>query len=90
MLLKVKDAAQRLCVSTGTIYALCERGQLPHSRIGVGRGTIRIDEQDLAVYLDCAKSAGRPTKLGRRAAREQFSELDSEKLRKAWGAPRPA
>jgi excisionase family DNA binding protein len=81
MLLRVNDAAQRLCVLAGTIYALCERGRLPHSRIGVGRGTIRIDEEDLAKYLNSAKAASRRTKPGRWAARDQYSA--SEETQKA-------
>lgn len=90
MMLKVKDAAQRISVSIGTIYALCQSGQLAHSRIGIGRGTIRINEQDLAAYLDRTKAEDLPAHSNREAVGKQFSELDAEKLRQAWETPRPA
>lgn len=41
-LLTVKQAAERLAVSSDAIYEMCECGKLPHQRIGKGRGTIRI------------------------------------------------
>ena len=47
----VREAAQRLEVSTGTVYLLCSQGLLEHARIGTGRGTIRISEQQLSAYL---------------------------------------
>lgn len=45
--LTVKQAAQRLDCSKSLVYALCAAGRLRHYRIGVGRGTIRIEEHDL-------------------------------------------
>ncbi len=47
MILSVKQAAQRLNVSKSLVYALCAEGRLKHYRVGIGRGTIRIDESDL-------------------------------------------
>ncbi len=58
-LLTVPEAAERLNVSRGTIYHLCESGDLPHRRVGVGRGRIRFTEEDLQEYLDRKKVAGR-------------------------------
>ena len=40
LVLTVKETANRMQVSVGTIYKLCSTGKLPHLRI---RGTIRID-----------------------------------------------
>jgi excisionase family DNA binding protein len=40
--LTVKAAAERLGVSSDTIYGMVESGELPCQRIGKGRGTIRI------------------------------------------------
>lgn len=51
-MLSVRQAAQVLGVSTGTIYALCARGPLDHYRIGTRRGAIRIALPDLLAYLE--------------------------------------
>jgi excisionase family DNA binding protein len=50
-LLTVKKAAEHLSVSPGCIYTLISKRKLPHVRIGVGRGTIRIRESDLEAYV---------------------------------------
>lgn len=49
MAITVKQAATRLGVSKSLIYQLCAIGKLPHYRVGIGRGTIRIEERDLEV-----------------------------------------
>lgn len=51
-LLTVKETASILGVSLGSVYALVHSGQLDHRRIGTGRGTIRISEEDLEQYLE--------------------------------------
>src|SRR5262245_5405287 len=53
-LLTVRQVAERLQVSVGIIYCLCAQSRLPHVRIGVGRGTIRIDEQALEAFIQGA------------------------------------
>jgi excisionase family DNA binding protein len=58
-LLNVAEAAKQLNVSRGTIYNLRGTGELPHRRIGVGRGCIRFAEEDLKEYLDRKKVKGR-------------------------------
>jgi excisionase family DNA binding protein len=50
-MLSVKAAAERLGVSAATVYQLCAAKLLPHSRVGIGRGVIRITEADIAAYL---------------------------------------
>jgi excisionase family DNA binding protein len=50
--LTVSQAAEFLQVSPSTIYALCAAGKLAHSRIGVGRGTIRIKKETLVKLID--------------------------------------
>ncbi len=52
----VRAAAERLAVSTATVYALCDRGELPHVRIS---NAIRIAPADLAAYLAGQRSGGR-------------------------------
>jgi excisionase family DNA binding protein len=50
-MLSVRQVAERLQCSAATVYALCAAKLLPHSRVGLGRGIIRISEADLAAYL---------------------------------------
>jgi excisionase family DNA binding protein len=47
-LLTVRDVAQRLRVSTATVYGLCECDALPHARVS---NAIRIRAEDVEAYL---------------------------------------
>ena len=47
-LLTVREVAKRLSVSTATVYALCERGQLRHIRIS---NAIRIDVDAVGAFI---------------------------------------
>jgi len=49
--LSVKQVAERLSLSTATIYRLCAERKLAHVRVGARYGAIRIREQDLQVFL---------------------------------------
>ena len=49
--LTVQQAAKRFNIPARTLYALCADGSLRHSRIGTGRGTIRIKPPDLERLL---------------------------------------
>lgn len=53
-LITVKEAARRLNVSRGLVYALVRAGKIRHERHGTGRGTIRIDETALDDYRRAA------------------------------------
>ena len=44
-------AAERLAVSQASVYRLIESGSLLAHRIGVGRGTLRISEEQLEQFL---------------------------------------
>jgi excisionase family DNA binding protein len=57
-LLKISEVAQRLRCSIALAYALCAEGKLPHVRLGLGRGTIRVLERDLELYLEGARVEG--------------------------------
>lgn len=48
--LSVAEAAAELGCSPGTVYGLCRAKLLTHSRVGIGRGTIRIERGALAEY----------------------------------------
>jgi excisionase family DNA binding protein len=82
-MLTVRDVARRLNVSLGCVYGLIADGDLPHLRVGAGRGTIRVDEADLADFIE----RGKRPRLARRskASPSAFSHLDGQRLRQAWG-----
>jgi excisionase family DNA binding protein len=61
-LLTVKEAADRLKVSTATVYALCEAGELAFTRVSTH--AIRIAEVDLAAYLGRLRVHCAPTRRG--------------------------
>ena len=56
MLLKPRQLAERLNVSVSTIYCLVETGRIACHRIGVGRGAVRVSEEQLAEYLESTKT----------------------------------
>ena len=56
----VKQAATRLGLSTDTVYKLLDAGIIPCRRLGIGRGKILIDVDDIEVYWDSSKGAIKP------------------------------
>ena len=50
-MLTVADVAKRLRCSPSLVYGLCASGKLPHHRLGLGRGTIRVTEAQLEAFL---------------------------------------
>jgi excisionase family DNA binding protein len=56
--MKVKEAASRLEISPSLVYLLISEGKLRATRHGIGRGTLRISEDQLAAYLESA--CGKP------------------------------
>lgn len=50
-MISVKELANALGVSSKTIYALCERHEIPCYRIGTGRGTLRFDLDEVKQSL---------------------------------------
>jgi excisionase family DNA binding protein len=57
MLLTVKQVSERLNCSKALVYALCGQGLIKHIRFGLGRGTIRIEENDLLDFIELSKTA---------------------------------
>ncbi len=47
--MSVREYAARHMVCAATVYAMCAQGTLPHVRLGVGRGTIRIPVEETDV-----------------------------------------
>jgi excisionase family DNA binding protein len=60
-MISVKELAKALGVSSKTIYALCERGEIPCYSIGTGRGTLRFDLEEVKQALRTVKQ-GRETR----------------------------
>ena len=50
--MNVAEAAKYLEVSESLVYKLCKRGLIAHHRVGIGRGTVRIDVEQLRAYKD--------------------------------------
>lgn len=51
-MLRLKDAAKRLALSTSRLYEMVARGEIGHYRMG---GAIRISEDQLAEYLEATR-----------------------------------
>lgn len=50
-LLTVRESAEQLGCSEALVYLLCSDRRLPHVRLGTGRGTIRIAEEDINEFV---------------------------------------
>ena len=61
-MMNVKSAALKAGVSPGLIYDWVNSGRLRHLRVGRegSRGSIRIDESDLAAFLESLKHGEGP------------------------------
>lgn len=88
-MLTVRQAAERLAISPALIYALCSAGKLRHERYGLKRGTIRIPEDALEEYRKAATQAPitPPPSVASSLPALPFSELDQQRLAKAWAKP---
>ncbi|WP_088253260.1 helix-turn-helix domain-containing protein [Fimbriiglobus ruber] len=88
--LTIKEAAERLSVSRGLVYALCRAGRIRHERHGTGRGTLRIEPAALDEYrATCCRETGandaRPATANRAKGRgTTFGHLDGTRLLEAW------
>ena len=74
-LLTIKETAVALRVSCSTVYALVEQRQLQCHRVGSGRGSIRIDENDLKQYLESCRLGPPPAKRKRPKHVEKLNHL---------------
>ncbi len=82
-LLTVREVAERLRCSLALVYSLCEKGKLAHVRLGLGRGTIRIASSDIDAFIvSCTINSGGRGKPP--ASGQTFSQLNRDKLLKAW------
>jgi excisionase family DNA binding protein len=69
--MRVRDVAERLEVSVATVYAMVARGKLRCTRVGAGRGVIRISEDQLAEFL----RANEPSEAQQPANRTSLKHL---------------
>lgn len=58
--MRVREVAERLEISHSLVYLLISEGRLRCTRHGLGRGTIRISEDQLAEYQEGAH--GKPVR----------------------------
>lgn len=88
-LLTVDQVSRELNVSSTCVYSLVQQGRLRSIRIGNGRGTIRIDRDDLIEFVDTRRSGGNQKDHTRRRRQRittggAFVHLDANRLRDAW------
>lgn len=88
MLLKVEQVAELLRVTRSCVYWLLGESCLHGIRLGFGRGTIRVELEELERYIRDNtvrrrdKLAGKP----RLSAPSAFTHLNASRLREAWAA----
>jgi excisionase family DNA binding protein len=73
-MLTVADVADRLNISKQVVYALVEAGDLPVHRFGLGRGTIRVSDEDLRSFV-AASRVEKKTEEPRRAPRLKLKHI---------------
>lgn len=74
-LLTVPQVAARMAVSPSLVYQLIESGKLGHHRIGNGRGTIRVSQNDLEAYLSASHSGVEPLQPTVRRPRKRLKHI---------------
>lgn len=87
MLLTVFEAAKELRISLALCYGLIAARKIRHERHGLGRGRILIPSDALDEYRDGVTidvGASRPSPRAKGQKIGQFTELDPEKLQRAW------
>jgi excisionase family DNA binding protein len=85
-MLSVKDVAARLKVSLATVYNLIQDAEIECYRIGRGRGTVRVSEDQLQAYLEKARKQGgvRMPRPAQQPPGQTFKHLDGDRLLDAW------
>lgn len=81
-MLTIAEVAERLKVSDSCVRRLVDAGDIPSIRVGLGRGRIRVTEEDLDLYLNCNRIAGKkkPTQpLEPRRSLEHLKVVDSSR-----------
>lgn len=71
----VRELAERLEISVSLTYKLLARGKIRCSRHGLGRGVIRVSEDQLAEYLASTERGHPPTPLRPATPRARLRHL---------------
>jgi excisionase family DNA binding protein len=58
----VREIAMKLKVAASTVYSLIQAGKLIACRVGLGRGALRVSEDDLQLYLAATRFVPQPIK----------------------------
>ena len=83
-LLTVQEVQERLRVSRACVYGLISTNQLSCVRIGIGRGTIRVELAELEAFIErCRNAPKRKSTVPARKSTD-FKFLDADRLRNAW------
>lgn len=81
--MNVRQAAAMLECSVTTTYALLRAGRLPHRRVGLGRGAIRVDRADVEAFIAASRvegaGAANPARTHGSAARRYAGAMPKEK-----------
>lgn len=82
-LLTVEEVSRELNVSATCVYSLVQTGELASIRIGKGRGTIRVDQEDLDDFVEQRRN--RPRRMPKKKVNgASFVHLDASRLKSAW------
>ena len=54
-LLSVSAVAELLGVSPSLVYQIVEAGKIPFHRVGIGRGSIRFQHEDVRGYIETCR-----------------------------------
>ena len=84
--LSIREVAEQVNLSYGTVRNLIAQGRLRAIRIGTGRGTYRVTQADLDAFLLGCEVPGPAPKPPTRRSRgtATFTNLDPARLLDAW------
>lgn len=80
--MNVRQAAAMLECSVTTTYALLRAGRLPHRRVGLGRGAIRVAREDVEAFMQASRvegAGGDPARTHGPAARRYAGPMPKER-----------
>jgi excisionase family DNA binding protein len=81
----VAEIARQLKLSPACVYSLCATGRLKHHRLGLGRGTIRVTEEQFTEFLEgTAVRKREAVPSSPQVKGGGFKYLDSSRLLSAW------
>ena len=78
-LLTIKDVAKRLAISTSLAYDLVHKEKILPTRVGNGRGTIRVTEEALKQYIERQTVVLPAPTVNRQTARQKLEHLQPKK-----------